>query len=410
VGKSYVIEKFGKSFFQNVVTVNFELQSQLKKCFVSLDPYEIINKLQLLMGVKIKQGESLLFLDEIQECPEAIMALRYFKEKMQGLHVVGAGSLLEFALNKSDFKMPVGRVQYIYLGPLSFGEYLDAFGYTDIREYLATVTLAQGVDIQIHTKLIELLRTYLLLGGMPAVIGEFLMNKDHIACMHLQSSLLETFRNDFAKYSTVSNIKYLRKVFDAAPRMVGSRIKYVHIDPETKSRDLKEALELLSLAGIIKKIHASASSGLPLGAQISEKKLKLNFLDIGLMQNACGIQDKLAVENDFMQINAGAVAEQLVGQELCAYADKYQEYRFYFWARDKKNSSAEIDYLTTVGSQIIPIEVKAGKTGKLKSLKLYMQEKKASLGVRCLLANISYNDHILSIPLYMIEQLPRFVR
>lgn len=213
VGKSYVVEKFGDSFFQNMVTVNFELQPNLKKCFVSLDPIEIINKLQLLMGVKITPGESLLFLDEIQECPEAIMAFRYFKEKMQGLHVVGAGSLLEFALGKSGFRMPVGRVQFIYLGPLSFGEYLDAFGYSDIREYLATVTLAQGVDTQIHAKLIELLRTYLLLGGMPAVLGEFLQNRDHITCMHLQSSLLETYRNDFAKYATGSNIKYLRKVF-----------------------------------------------------------------------------------------------------------------------------------------------------------------------------------------------------
>lgn len=192
--------------------------------------------------------------------------------------------------------------------------------------------------------------------------------------------------------------------------MVGNRIKYAQIDPESKSRDLKDALELLNLAGIIKKIHASASSGLPLGTQISEKKFKLIFLDVGLMQNACGLQDKLAVENDFMQINAGAVAEQLVGQELCAYADKYQEYRFYFWARDKKNSSAEIDYLTSIGSKIIPIEVKSGKTGKLKSLKIYMHEKKISHGVRCLLANTSYNDHILSIPLYMIEQLPRFVQ
>lgn len=410
VGKSYIIESFAKDNFENSVVVNFEFQPQLKECFKTLDPIEIINRLQLFFGVQINKEKTLLFLDEIQECPEAIASLRYFKEKMPGMPVIGAGSLLEFALRSANFKMPVGRIHFLYLEPLSFLEFLDALGDTQLREYLSSVTLENGVEEIAHLTLLERLRLYLVLGGMPALVKDYINNKDLMSCQNMQVGLLQTYRADFGKYARTAQHKYLQKVFDATPRLIGHRVKYSSIDADAKSRDLKNALDLLILAGIIRPVYMSNASGLPLGAGVNEKKLKLNFIDVGLMQNACGLHSELSMAKDFMQINSGAVAEQFVGEELRAYSDKHQESRLFFWARDKKNSSAEVDYLVNIGSDIFPVEVKAGKTGTLKSLRLFLEEKKAKFGIRVSQKQLSYNDKVLSIPLYMIGQIPRIVK
>ena len=407
VGKSYLVETFGKAHFQNTVVVNLEFQPQLKDCFKSLDPSEIINKLQLLLGVQIKEDNTLLFLDEIQECPQAIMSLRYFKEKMPKLAVIAAGSLLEFAMRSHDFKMPVGRVQFLYLQPLSFSEYLDAAGNQNLRKFLSDVKLTDSIDDVIHKKLLELLRIYIIVGGMPAALNEYLLSNDLMNCQRIQTALLQTYRSDFGKYAKISQHKYLQKVFDTAPRMVGQRIKYSNIDPDTRSRDLKNALNLLTLAGIVRPIYLTKASGLPLGAQINEQKFTVNFLDVGLMQNSCGLQGRLSIEEDFMQINAGSVAEQFVGQDLAAYSDRHQQVSLYFWAREKRGSMAEVDYVINIGSDIFPVEVKSGKEGRLKSLRMFIEEKKSRLGIRFSQDKLSYYDKILSIPLYMIEQLPR---
>jgi uncharacterized protein len=407
VGKSYLVETFGKTHFQNNVVVNLEFQPQLKDCFKSLDPSEIVNKLQLLLGVQIKEDNTLLFLDEIQECPQAIMALRYFKEKMPKLAVIAAGSLLEFAMRSPDFRMPVGRVQFLYLQPMSFSEYLDATGNQNLREFLSDVKLTDSIDDVIHKKLLELLRIYIIAGGMPAALNEYLSSNDLMNCQRIQTGLLQTYRSDFGKYAKISQHKYLQKVFDTAPRMAGQRIKYSNIDPDTRSRDLKNALNLLTLAGIVRPIYLTKASGLPLGAQINEQRFKINFLDVGLMQNSCGLQGRLSIEDDFMQINAGSVAEQFVGQELTAYSDRHQQASLYFWAREKRGSMAEVDYVINIGSDIFPVEVKSGKEGRLKSLRMFIEEKKSKLGIRFSQDKLSCYDKILSIPLYMVEQLPR---
>ncbi len=410
VGKSYIVEEFGKKAFKNVVIVNFEFRPELKQCFTTFDPIEIINKLQLLTGENIEAEKTLLFLDEIQGCPNAIMALRYFKEKHNRLAVIGAGSLMEFALNSSDFKMPVGRIQFIYLEPLSFGEFLTASGNEQLRDYLGQIQLKSVFDGAVHKKLMDLLRIYLIVGGMPAVVKEYLESRNFLNCQRIQNSLLQTYRSDFGKYAKSSEHKYLQKVLAEAPRLVGDRIKYSNIDAGSKSRDIKQALNLLKLTGIIYPVYAIAASGLPLEAQVNEMKFKLNFLDVGLMQNACGLQAELSLTNDFIQINSGAVTEQFIGQELRAYSDNYLKRGLFFWARDKKSSSAEVDYIMAVDSLILPVEVKAGKTGTLKSLKLFIEEKKSLLGVRFSQEKLSLHDKVLTLPLYMAEQVKRLAR
>ena len=245
---------------------------------------------------------------------------------------------------------------------------------------------------------------------MPAVLKEYFANSDLPGCQHIQAGLLQTYRSDFGKYAKTSQHKYLQKVFDAAPRLVGQRKKYSNIDADTKSRDLKNAMSLLEQAGVIRQVCSTAASGVPLGAQIKENKFKVIFLDVGLMQNACGLQGDLSLARDVTQINSGSVAEQFAGQELKAYADRYQPGGLFFWAREKRGSMAEVDYVVSIGAEIIPVEVKAGGTGKLKSLRLFMKEKKARLGVRLSQQPLSFHDNILSIPLYMMENLGRLVK
>ncbi|MBF0388236.1 MAG: ATP-binding protein [Candidatus Omnitrophica bacterium] len=410
VGKSYIVEEFGKKAFNNVVVVNFEFQPELKQCFSTLDPVEIINKLRLLTGEAIEPEQTLLFLDEIQECPDAIMALRYFKEKHDRLAVIGAGSLMEFALNSPDFRMPVGRVQFVYLEPLSFGEFLTASGNEPLRSYLREVHLDSVFDETVHNKLLDLLREYLIVGGMPAVVREYLQSRNLLECRRIQNSLLQTYRSDFGKYARSSEARHLQMVFDAAPRLVGDRIKYSNIDPLGRSKDIKQALNLLQLAGIIFPVLATSATGLPLGAQADEMKFKLNFLDVGLLQNACGLQAELAVTKDLLQINSGAVAEQLIGQGLRAACDSYLERGLFFWARDKRGSSAEVDYVVAVDASILPVEVKAGKTGTLRSLRLFIEEKNSLFGVRFSQERWSMHDKVLTLPLYMVGEFNRLAR
>lgn len=410
VGKSYLVENFGKNHFRNTVTVNFELRPELKTCFDSFDVLEILNKLELMLGTTLTESDTLLFLDEIQECPKAISALRYFKENKPKQAIIAAGSLLEFALNAPDFKMPVGRVQFLYLKPLSFAEFLDAVDNSPLRQYLSNVTLATPHDEALHKKLLDLVKLYSFLGGMPAVIQSYCDQKNLTHCQTIQSALLQAFRSDFNKYSRATQYPHLEKVFKSIPTLIGKHLKYSHIDPDSKSKDLKQALYLLVLAGILYPVYSSSGSEVPLEAQSNELKFKVLYLDIGLMQNACGIQNHSFFEKNLLQINSGNLAEQLVGQELLGHQVAYEPAKLFFWQREKKGSQAEVDYLLQDSGEIYPLEVKAGKAGRLKSLRLFLDEKKSKLGVRVSQEKLSYVDHILSIPLYMVEQIPRLIK
>jgi predicted AAA+ superfamily ATPase len=410
VGKTYVIEKFGREQFKCFVTLNFDQHPEYKECFQLLEPAKIISSIELIKGTTIHPGDALLFLDEIQECPQAIMALRYFKEQMPELHVIGAGSLLEFALNDPNFRMPVGRVQFLYLRPLSFGEYLDASGNFRLREYLHTVPLGKSIEEVVHKRLLALVREYFALGGMPAVISEYLESKSQLQSQEIQTAILTTFRNDFGKYAGRTPHTHLQTVFIKAPGLIGKWLKYTTLDPDVASTTLKNALRKLSDAGLIIPVYATSAAGLPFATHINEKKCKLLFLDVGLVQRACNLSLELLFKEDLLLINQGALAEQFVGQELLAYRNKEESNALFSWVREEKSSSAEIDFLIAVDTQIVPIEVKAGAIGSLRSLKLFLAEKKLPLGLRISEVPFHLNHSVLSIPFYMIEELPRLIK
>jgi predicted AAA+ superfamily ATPase len=409
VGKTFAVKQLAKQAFTNHVEINFEFEPFYADCFQSLDPKQIITRITDISRQPITPGETLLFLDEIQNCPQAIMALRYFKERMPELHVIGAGSLLEFTINNEHFSMPVGRIQYMHMNPLSLREYIEALGYEGLLKQIRHASIEAPLDLALHNKLLLLTREYLLTGGMPEAVQAYIETENFQESQYKQTILLNTYRNDFGKYAKKTDYKYLQKIFDQTPALLGQQIKYSKIEPHMRSRDLKEAITNLSQAGVVRIIYATSASGLPLQALINEKKFKLLFVDVGLVTRATQLSINHILNDDINLMNQGAISEQLVGQELLAYQDCRLEPQLHYWARDQLGSQAEVDYLITHEDQIIPIEVKSGTTGKLKSLHLFLREKKIPLGIRISETPLTLNNHVLSVPFYLISELPRLL-
>ena len=408
VGKSFFVEAFGKKYFEHVVSINFELSPEFKSCFKSLSPDDICNALRVLQDKPIVAGKTLLFFDEIQDCPEAIQSLRYFKEKMPELHVIGAGSLLELALKHADYRMPVGRVSSLYLYPLSFKEFLQAYNSAAL-ESVMTATLENPVSLAIHEHLLKQVHLYVTLGGMPEVVSSYQATHDMSQVQRIQSEILETYQNDFGHYEGIASVSHLKVCYNMTPKMIGQQIKYNKIDAELRSSDLKQALFALEAASILQRITATSAQGLPLDATVNEKKFKLNFIDIGLVKRANKLDAQLLLQDNIMLLNQGALTEQFVGQELLAYSENYEAAKLYFWARDFPGT-AEIDYLFPFEKYIYPIEVKSGAAGKMRSLIQYLSEHDCPLGIRVSQAPLSLEKNILSVPFYMVSELSRLLK
>lgn len=411
VGKSYTIEMFGKRSFENIVTLNFEKNEKAERCFNTFEPSTIIQEIELLLNQTITPGKTLLFLDEIQNCPRAIIALRYFKEELSELHIIAAGSLLEFVLNDSSFSFPVGRVQFMYMRPMSFIEFLEVKNRTQLLKYLETINLQNTPSLLIHEELMKEVRNYMIVGGMPAVVSLHLEDPSFLSSRERQDTLLNAYRQDFGKYATKAKHRTLQRLFEKAPGFVGSHVRYSKIDPESANpaRDYKKAIGLLTNAGLIHTVYATAANGLPLKSEVSEKKFKLLFLDVGLLQSAMEIAPSLYTQDIAMALNKGPIAEQYVGQELLAYSSFTKDSKLYFWERQQKGSEAEVDYVMQMEEKIIPIEVKSASAGRLKSLNLFMQEKRCPYGVKISEDILSFEKNILSIPFYLTPFLERLI-
>ena len=378
---------------------------EYKDIFTNIDPVEIVEKITLFTQLKVNVGKTLLFLDEIQDCPIAITSLRYFFEEMPGLHIIAAGSLVEFTINAENFRMPVGRIQYLYMFPLSFGEFLDAIGETALRNHIHNKDKLQKLPDSRHLRLLDYVRKFFFLGGMPAVLQEYCLSRNIEKCQRIQRSIVDTYIDDFGKYAKKVKHKYLRKVFYAASKMIGQKFVYANVDNTIKSRELKEAVELLEMAGVVVRIKSTSGAGIPIEAGAKENYFKALFLDVGLMHAMNNIYGKTARAKDFTNIFKGAVAEQFVGQQLLAYQSPYTKPSLYYWTRDARNSMAEIDYLMVKDEKIIPIEIKSGATGHMKSMHIFINTFNSDLGLKISQANydMDIQNRILSIPFYSIE-------
>lgn len=402
-GKTFIVDTFGKNEFQNLISINFERNPEFKEIFSTFDPSEISEKIMLFTNQNIVPGKTLIFLDEIQECPKAITALRYFYEEKPEIHIIGAGSLLEFALRRENIKMPVGRIQYLYMYPLTFSEFLDALGEEKLHSHISEPENLKKLPDTLHEKLNGLVKKYFLLGGMPAVINEYIKTDNIINCQKVQSLIIETYIEDFSKYASESKQQYLSKVFNAVPKMIGQKFVYSRVDGNIRSRELKEAAELLETAGVVTKVKRTSGAGIPLESGVKDNFYKMIFLDVGLLHAVIGIWGETAKENDLTGIFKGAIAEQFAGQELLSSGSPYRKSSLYYWARESKSSNAEIDYLVQNNEKIIPVEVKSGAIGKMKSMNLYFEEYMPKFGIKISQSRYETMDKVISIPLYAIN-------
>lgn len=421
VGKSFLVEMFAREEFQDILKIDFEKNPDIAQLFASKSPKNIVRLLDIKFEKNVSAGKTLLFLDEIQATPEVLQVLRYFYEECPELHIIAAGSLLEFAIENHKFSMPVGRIEYLHLGPMQFEEFLIALGKEKLRQYLCEYFITEKLPPPIHSELMGLLKQYTIIGGMPEVVSIFSKTNSYKNCEMAQQSILSTYKDDFNKYIGRTDPKKLEMFFNKIPSLVGKKFKYSHVNREEKSRDLQNTLHLLALSRVVSLVKHSSCNGIPLGAEVDDSKFKLLFLDVGLVCRSLRLNaSEIESINDLMLVNNGSLCEQFIGQHLLYSKQFYEEPELNYWVREKSNSAAEVDYVISIGQTIISVEVKSGKSGTMKSLHMFLREKKRNFGLRfsgdlpSLLdtsTNIADGNNVpfrlLSLPLYMVGQSKR---
>ena len=405
VGKTYSIREFSKKF-NNYIEVNLEEEKQVHVFFQeSLNPNAICENLSAFFGVPIIPGQTLLFIDEIQACVPAIQSLRFFYEKLPGLHVIAAGSLLEFALKELP-TFGVGRIRSIFMYPLSFDEFLTANGEEQLLIIKRKASPQNPLSLPIHNKLIDYIRKFLLIGGMPEVVVAYIQTKDIRKSQLLLDDLLNSFYDDFAKYKKRVPSLRIRDVFNSIAKQSGSKFVLNKASSNANLLQIKDALELLILAGLAFRINHASGNGIPLGAEINDKKFKILLLDNGIQQRLLNLSLTEQLTNkDFSTVNKGNVAEQFIGLELIKNFPPNIIPPVYYWHREAKSSNAEIDYLIQRGDSIVPIKVKAGTKGQMQSMFLFLNEKKIGKGIRQSLENFSAFENIEIFPLYATSNI-----
>lgn len=366
VGKTWLVEQFLAKQFEGFVKIDFEKRRDLRSVFEeNLEPRRILGSLEIASG-RITPGKTLLFLDEIQACPQALASLRYFYEELPDLHIVAAGSLLEFALG--EISVPVGRLSYQRVGPMSFQEYLLAVGKETMAEALQGEP--EAISSHSHEQILKELRNYFFVGGMPEAVKVWCETGSLRETARVHEELLQSLRDDFSKYTPRVARDCLESVLQNAAQSVGEQLKYTKLDGSHTGPTNRKAFDLLCKARLLQRIPACDPSGLPLGASANPVKFKAALLDIGLMQRACRLPVETAIEaGDLLSLYRGKLAEQFVAQEMLAAG----EGDLFYWAREAPSSSAEVDFLAVRAGKIHPVEVKAGEAGSLRSLHLFLK-------------------------------------
>ncbi|MCF7800102.1 AAA family ATPase [Candidatus Babeliales bacterium] len=399
VGKTHSIRELGKTF-ENFVEVNLESDLDARKIISQdFDSKRIVFQLSQFLKKDIIPGKTLLFIDEIQAVPSAIIALRYFYELIPELHVIAAGSLLDFAIEKVG--MPVGRVSSLYMYPMSFLEFLVALGDKVWAKAILTHDINTHMLEPIHKKLLDLVGIYLAIGGMPAAIDAWVQTKTPRQVKRVHSDLLASYRQDFNKYASAYQIKYLDALFNNALAQLSNKFMFSRVG-EYQKRELEPALELLKKAGIVHPVIRSAGQGIPIGSQAQLDDFKIIFLDVGLSQAALNLDlTSWFVEPLVAFINKGEIVESFIGQELLVYSDPIIKGDLFYWHRENRSSQAEIDYLVQIKEKVVPIKVKAGTSLRIKSMHIFLDSHPNSLyGVRFSAHNFLNEQRVFTYPLY----------
>lgn len=408
IGKSFSILHWANKYFgkENVLELNLEERPQFKEVFeAELDPDKILDRINSLTNFDLRKPGRILFIDEIQTCPAAIVALRYFYEKRPQLPVIAAGSLVEFALRKVS--VPVGRIEYLFMQPLSFKEFLIAVDKSGLRDFLEQADTSSAVPEVIHKELLSLLRLYMQVGGMPKAVHRFASTRDLAAVSKEHSLILQTYREDFGKYARDSQLEPLEMVFKRLPYHVGiNRLIYKNFDAVIRGEKIKSCIELLEKAKVMARIVSTNATKLPLAAAEKPSFFKAIFVDIGLLQHGLGFDwREISLHADLSQVCEGKFAEQFVGQELLAARSANTLYELHYWDRPVHGSEAEVDYIIEHEDKVVPLEVKSGLKGSLKGLHRYIKEFRPHKALVASQRNVERLDDIHWLPLYLVSRL-----
>jgi len=403
VGKSSAVRNFGRNF-KYFLEINFEKNKKAQLIFEGdLSPKRICNDLSAIFLTPIIPGETLLFLDEIQSCENAIQSLRFFYEDFPELHVIAAGSLLEFAMkNLSSFG--VGRIRSMFMYPFSFDEFLLARGYSGLLEAKKGASPEMPLSAPLHDKLVEQIRYFYLTGGMPAAVKLWIEKQNYKECKAVHNDIVLSYFDDFAKYHKRVDPLLLRNTLTAVAVNIGTKFKYTNVDPGYDSKQVKMALEMLVMAGLIIPVTHTSSNGQPLGYETNDKIRKFIFIDTALLFSLHQLKvEDILISTPVDFVNKGNLAEMFVGLELVKYSDFYSKSDLFFWQREEQKTQAEVDYVIIRNGVLTPVEVKAGTRGSMQSLNIFLEKKKLTNGIRCSLEPFSKYANIEVFPLYAVS-------
>ena len=423
VGKSSAVKHLGKSF-KYYIEINFETRPEVRELFEKVhNVHELANNLSILYNQPVIAGETLLFLDEIQASPDAIKSLWSFKEDFPDLHVIAAGSLLEFTLKELP-SFGVGRIRSLFIYPFSFDEFLMAEGKESWVKAKREASAEKPLFEALHNDLVQHYRTFLMVGGMPASVAAWVNSHDYRQCQTELDDIQLSYYDDFAKYAMKVEPQLLRNTLQSVILQIGNKFTYSRVEGGYRTEDVKKALELLCDAGIIKKVCHTAGNGLPLGAEVNNKFCKYIYLDSGLLLrildldlgSAQPLTELIMAGTAEDLVNKGGLAEMELGWELIKYNNPRTQHDLYYWENTAEGTRSEVDYLTVRDLKILPIECKSGTSGKMKSLHYFMKQKHLSYAIRCSLENFALlesTDHqdgetprrIQIIPLYAVSNL-----
>jgi predicted AAA+ superfamily ATPase len=407
VGKSSTVRELAKQF-DSFLEINFDKkESKDAKQFFerSSSPRQLCDELSALYNRPIIPGQTLLFLDEIQACIPAISSLRYFYEEYPELHVIAAGSLLEFALQELP-SFGVGRIRSMFMYPFSFDEYLRAMDANLLADTLQKATPEKPLSEPLHNRCLRELVRFMLIGGMPKVVAIYARGGSLLDCQKMLDDLTFSLYDDFSKYKERIPTLRLREVFASVIHQTGGKFTYTHASKDSNHQQIKESIELLELAGIVYSVTHTSANGLPLAAEINTKHRKYLIFDTGIYQRFLQLDlGQLLTAESLEQVNKGALAELFVGLELLKAAPCTFPTQLYYWQREKPGSSAEVDYVIQCNTDIVPVEVKSGTKGSMQSMFQFLSEKNYPYGIRCSMENFGTYQNIKVYPLYAVSRI-----
>ena len=405
VGKSTTVRNLSKQF-DYFIEINFDEQPEYQNLFANTsDINDLIEQLAIITQTEIIEGRTLVFLDEIQASLPAISKLRYFYEKKPNLHVIAAGSLLEFALSELP-SFGVGRVRSLFMYPFSFIEFLGALNEKPLASMIQQSNSESPIHHIFHEKLKIYFKKFLIIGGMPQAVQTYVANGDLLEVQRILDDLIIAIQADFVKYKRQIPPTNIKSVFESIVKQVGTKFKYSNDLTSLTNPMIKQVIDLLEMAGLVYQVTHSSSNGIPLGAEANPKKIKLLIFDTGIYQRILGLDvASLLLKDDIEVINKGNIAELFVGLEQLKSNDAYEKTALYYWHREAKNSQAEVDYVIQNQDFILPVEVKAGTKGAMQSMHLFMDEKKSRYGLRLSLENFTEYEKVKVLPLYAVSNI-----